>query len=277
MKHLKEYFNSWDGLKLYLNSYLPEGEIKGVVLGVHGFGEYGSRYENWAFKFCEKGLAFIIYDQRGHGLTSKRKGVVNGAVLTKDLSFVLNKIKGEYPQTPIILYGHSMGGNISLRYLCDVQEETDISLGIISAPWLRLYKNTPLPLVKILKVILGENFSFKTKLNELSHDDAYLKEIDKERLGHKVMSLGLAKQVMENGLYILNNPTAIKIPVLLMSAAEDKIVDTKAIKELAAGSNSNISYINWEGMYHELHNEKERDLVFKEIIEYIDRQLDIGI
>ena len=262
---------------MYLNSYLPEREIKGVILGVHGFGEYGGRYKNWALKFCEKGMAFIIYDQRGHGLTAEKKGVIDGVILTKDLNFALNKIKREYPATPIILYGHSMGGNISLRYLCDVKEDTAISLGIISAPWLKLYKNTPLPLVKTLKFILGGNFSFKTKLNKLSHDDTYLKEIDKERLGHKIMSFSLAKQIMENGLYILNNSTAIKIPVLLMSAAEDKVVDTEAVKQLAAGGNPDISYINWEGMYHELHNEKERDLVFKEIIKYIDEQLDIGI
>ena len=270
MKHLEEYFTSWDGKELYLNSYIPDGDVKGIIIAVHGFGEYGSRYETLASKFCEKEYAFIIYDQRGHGLTEGDKGVIDGAILTKDLEFVLSKVKKIYTSEPLILYGHSMGGNIALRYLCDIKDKTDIKLSIISSPWLKVHKNPPLPLISLLRTILGKNFTFKTKLNELSHDDKYLKEIGYKKLGHKVISFGLAEQIMKNGLYVLDHPSDIMVPTLLMSAGEDKVVDTKTIKRLADFNNHNITYINWEGFYHELHNEKQRDLVFNEMIKYIE-------
>ena len=38
----------------------------------------------------------------------------------------------------------------------------------------------------------------------------------------------------------------------------DNVVDLKAIEELASSNRENIEYIKWPGMFHELHNEKER-------------------
>ena len=273
MKHQEDHLITYDGYKLFLNTYLPDTEIKGIIAAVHGFGEHGARYQSWAEMFCNNGLAFIIYDQRGHGQNNGSRGLINNGILIKDLEAHIAKIKKEYPKVPVFLYGHSMGGNIVLRYLCAYQEKTGADLAIVTSPWLKIKKNPPLLLVRGLKKILGPDYQIKTRLNKLSHDDNFLKQIDERKLNHKIISLGLAEQIMENGKYIMKNNSNIKIPVLLMSAELERVVDLKAIDHLGTLGNPQITYFKWTGLYHELHNEREREQVFEKIIFYIERYL----
>lgn len=272
MKHIEKYIKSFDGKKLYINYYLPEEKIKGIVIGVHGFGEFGYRYKNWARYFVDHGLGFIIYDQRGFGLTKGPRGVIEGVDMTKDLSFIIDKLKNEYRKIPFILYGHSMGGNILLKYLCEIEDESNILISIVASPWLQTRLNVPLPLIKGGNKLLGNNFTLttrSTRRNRLSHNYEYLREIDPNRIGHKTISLGLVEQMIENGSYILKHSQNIKVPILLMSSGNDKVVDNRKIRKLANSSNDNITYINWEGYFHELHNENNKELVFNEVISYI--------
>lgn len=255
---------------LNLNAYLPEGQpLTRVVLAVHGFGEYGSRYRNWAERFTERGCAFYAHDQRGHGLTEGPRGYVeNFDVFLADLDAVLARIRTEHPGIPIILYGHSMGGNIALRYLMTRPEGAD--LAVVSSPWLKLRKDTPLFLVKLLERILGPEFALQIKLDTLSSDKAYLKEISSEGLYHTRISVAMAKGVMESGLFILGHPHLLAVPTLLMSAGSDRIVDLKSISRLAASGNPAIEVLNWESFHHELHNEKGRSEVFDAVWSYIE-------
>jgi alpha-beta hydrolase superfamily lysophospholipase len=248
-----------DGQELNLNVYTPDFiEPKVIIMGIHGFGEFGERYRKMAEYFTDQGAAFYIHDQRGHGLTPGNRGVIDSYnSFLNDLEFVLKKIREEQVDKPIVLYGHSMGGNIALRYLM-TRDTANISASIISSPWLKLYKEAPLSLVKIIEKILGPSFRIKAKIGSLSHDRELLKEVNSCGLYHNFICTTMARGIMESGIFILNNPQLLTTPTLLMSAELDNVVDLKAIEKFAASNRENIEYIKWPGMFHELHNEKER-------------------
>ncbi len=248
-----------DGQELNLNIYTPDSiEPRVSILGIHGFGEFGERYRKVAEYFTEQGAAFYIHDQRGHGLTPGNRGVIDSYnSFLDDIDLVLNIIRDEQGNKPVVFYGHSMGGNIALRYLM-TRDASDISASIISSPWLKLYKETPLLIVKIMEKILGPSFRIKAKIGSLSHDRDLLKEVNSSGLYHNYICTTMARGIMESGLFILNNPQLLKNPTLLMSAELDNVVDLKAIEQFAESNVENIEYIKWPSMFHELHNEKER-------------------
>ena len=270
MLEKKTTITAQDQKPLHLNIYLPEeSQPDRVILTVHGFGEYGMRYRNWARNFTDRNCAVFAHDQRGHGLTEGPRGVISGyPQFIEDIDTVMDKIRSDYPGLPVILYGHSMGGNISLNYLMQ-NKDAAISLAIISSPWLRLKKDTPLFLVRLIEKVMGPEFVLKTKLNTLSSDRAYLKEISADGLYHKFISATMAKGVMEAGLYIINNPDLLTTPTLLMSGGKDMIVDLKSIERLASSGNPRIRYLPWPDLHHELHNETRREEVFSAVWEFI--------
>lgn len=248
-----------DGQELNLNIYTPDSiEPKVIILGIHGFGEFGERYRMVAKYFTEQGAAFYIHDQRGHGLTPGNRGVIDSYnSFLNDIDLVLSIIREKQGDKPIVLYGHSMGGNIALRYLM-TKDTGNIACSVISSPWLKLYKETPLFLVKIMEKVLGPSFRIKAKIGSLSHDRELLKEVNSSGLYHNYICTTMARGIMESGLFILEHPQLLATPTLLMSAELDNVVDLKTIENFAASNRENIEYIKWPGMFHELHNEKER-------------------
>lgn len=257
---------------LYLRLFAPETQGTRIILGVHGFAEYSSRYRNWARRFVDKNCLFYIYDQRGHGMTPGPKGVIlDYGIFLEDLKLVVEKIHQDHPTLPIILYAHSMGGNIALNYLMKKQPK-EISLAVISSPWLRLKKETPLFLVRLMEKVFGPAHLVTTKLHSLSHDKGYLKEIADPALVHKEIGTAMAKGIMEGGRSILAHSQLLHTPILLLSAGEDRIVSKKAIDRFAASGNPFITYKSWPGLFHELHNEFQRDEVFDYVWAYLTKE-----
>jgi len=219
--------------------------------------------------FTSQGAAFYIHDQRGHGLTPGKRGVIDSYnSFLDDVDLITKRIYEEHSGKPVVLYGHSMGGNIAIRYLM-TRSNNSIAASIISSPWLKLYKETPIFLVKIMERVLGPGFSIKAKIGYLSHDRDHLKEVNSAGLYHNHISTTMARGVMESGLFILNNPQLLTTPTLLMSAELDNVVDLKAIENFASCCNNNLEYIKWPDMFHELHNEKERQQVLERAWDFI--------
>ena len=97
-----------------------------VVCIIHGIGEYAGRYDRIAERLMKDKIAVVSMDLRGHGLTAGPRGhcAPRDKVLG-DVTVLLDFAKTKYPGKDIILYGHSMGGNITFDYrargeLCDL-------------------------------------------------------------------------------------------------------------------------------------------------------------
>jgi alpha-beta hydrolase superfamily lysophospholipase len=111
------------GANLYLRRSKPKGKVKAVVQINHGLTEHSGRYEHFMKHLSANDYAAIAHDHRGHGLTEAEK-LPKGQFSTrdgsrkvlKDVDFINNYIRSEFPDTPIICFGHSMGGLIAANY-----------------------------------------------------------------------------------------------------------------------------------------------------------------
>lgn len=104
---------------------------KATMLILHGMGEHIERYAHFASHLAEQGYVIYGYDQRGHGRTDTGTAThgylgPNGfSSLITDADMAVKWIKSQYPQTPVILFGHSMGSFVAQSYVLEHSRDID--------------------------------------------------------------------------------------------------------------------------------------------------------
>ena len=240
-----------------------------VVCIVHGIGEYGGRFDRVAEVFRDANMAVAALDLRGHGDSIEKKGhcAPRDKVL-EDVSALLEYAEKTYPGKPVILYGHSMGGNIVLDYRSRGRLNDHPSAYIISAPWIRLVRPVPKPLYGIVKLLAGimPTMTVSSDVNEadLGHPDS-VKPYKDNPMTHNRISARCAVDGFEIGLALENGTAeddlrAASIPTLLMHGSADRICSVEGSSRIAdrlKKRGDDIEYIEWEGLFHEIHNGNE--------------------
>ena len=268
----------------------PVKEAKCVVCIVHGMGEYAGRYERVVSGFNEAGFAVMSMDLRGHGLSPGKRGDCSPRdEVLEDISTLISTAARKYEGLPLIIYGHSMGGNLVLDYRRRGVFR-DIAAGyIVSSPWVRLIRPISEPLHRTIRTIskilptltMGANID-ETKLGDLKTILPYRED----SMIHNRISLRCAIDGFEIGTELekATDPARAgtdkirEIPTLLMHGSEDQICDiegTRAVYENGKRRGENIQFIEWTGFLHELHNgspERSGSEVVDRMIEFIFRE-----
>jgi len=233
-----------------------------VVCLIHGVSEHDGRYDRMATYFNEAGIAVMGMDLRGHGLSTGKRGDASPrAEVLKDVDALLKHIEDTYPGVPVVMYGHSMGGNITLDYR-KRGLKNDVPAGyVISAPWVLLCRNVPKPLYTALNVAskVVPKIGMDTGISQSSLGNKKNVEKDKDDvLMHHVISLRCASEGFKIGMQLYEgtlegNNAANKKPLLLMHGTEDRVCRIEGSRAIAA-KEPDIKYVEWEGLYHEIHN-----------------------
>lgn len=268
---IESSYKASDASKVFVQYWKPE-VVKAVVIQVHGLGEHSGRYQHVADTFAESGIALLAYDHVGHGKSGGARGHIPSYVqLMDEVDLAMAKARAVFGEAPIILYGHSWGGNIALNFI--LRRKPKIQAAIITSPWLKLPTEPP-----AIKVMLGSvmksiwpAFTQNTNLdhNLLTHDPAVNQAYKADPLVHgKISALNFFESDAA-AKYALQRASAYKYPTLFMHGTADGITDlegTKAFVEKA----SEAKFIPWEGLFHEIHNETtHRDQVKKEMTDFI--------
>jgi len=122
--HHEEKLEGSGGLKLFVRSWRPSGQVRGVVVIVHGFNAHSAQYAGVACEFVASGLAVYALDLRGRGLSDgERFYVEKMADWVGDIAAAVSPAKSREPGQPVYLLGHSAGGVVSCLYTLEHQAE----------------------------------------------------------------------------------------------------------------------------------------------------------
>ena len=109
---------------IYARCWMPADGVKAIFQISHGMAEHGERYENFASYLCDKGFAVVVEDHMGHGKSINTDddlgyfGEENGwAALVEDERAVTELVKADFPDAPVIFFGHSMGSFVAREYI----------------------------------------------------------------------------------------------------------------------------------------------------------------
>ncbi|MGE0076902.1 MAG: lysophospholipase [Bacteroidales bacterium] len=275
MEPVKQWWITPRNRKLFAWHLLPVSQPKAVVLLVHGHGEHSWRYLHWAKRFAYCGYIFASWDHFGHGLSDGQRGHIRYyEQLLLEIDLAVTKIKAMFPNLPIVLYGHSMGGNIALNYA--IRRSSPVKLLIVTSPWIELAKPVS-KCIDVLSRIMNKVLPFypiksPIKPEEISHVDEVVEKYAMDPLIHGWITPRLLTSIVDAGKYALKNASRIKIPTLLMHGGADTITSVSATNRIASYIPSS-TYVEWPNLFHEIHNESQQNEVFNQIKDWIDKYL----
>ncbi|WP_298539235.1 alpha/beta hydrolase [uncultured Aquimarina sp.] len=273
MQH-QEYFFEYKEHELFGQYWIPD-DCKAMILLVHGMGEYSSRYEDYVIpKLLKEHIAVITYDNFGHGKSIGKRGhCPSYDALMKVLDIVCQKASEIAGDLPVFLYGHSMGGNLVINYI--LRNAPKITGAILTSPFLRLAFQPPAWKMTIGKLFqkIAPSVTLPSGL-DVKAISRIKEEVDKYKndpLVHDKVSANFSLPIIKAGDWAITKASQLETPVLLVHGTEDQITDFNASKEFAKKTNY-IDFISFDGGYHELHNDLEKEKLILTITAWIQEK-----
>jgi len=249
------------------------GEPKALILLIHGLSDHSGRYLHVGKFFAAAGYAMIIPDLRGHGRSFGKRGhFPSFNLIMDDISFFLEMARRRHPGLPVVLYGHSMGGNLVLNYL--IRKKPPVAGAVVTSPWLRL--NLKPPLYKAILATLANNvFPSMTHPDGiipsyLSHDEEIGRNYLSDPLVHHLISVRTYIELSRSGEYAIEHAHEIPCPILLMHGTGDRLTSFSASLEFSEKLTFDHTFRAWEGLFHELHNEHEKEAILGFVSQWIN-------
>jgi len=254
-----------------LDSGVP---LRGVVLLVHGLGEHAGRYDELAHRLNNWGFAVRGYDHYGHGESGGvRGGLPSDNRLVEDLADVLSSTRKRMDAgTPLILLGHSMGGLVAARLVALGLASVDGL--VLSSPAFDPGLNAFQRLLLAVLPAIAPNLRVRNGLDPtwISHDPKVVQAYQHDKLIHDRISGRLARFIADGGAATLRAAPQWQVPTLLLYAGTDKLVSPRGSAAFAQAAPARVVTAHcFDGLYHEIFNELEREPVYARLQQWLDQ------
>ena len=110
--------------KLHAVKWVPKGQVRAVLVVVHGMAEHIMRYAEMAEYFNSQGILVAGIDLLGHGKSVKTDDELGyfcdrdaATVIVRDVHRLKKVVQAENPGVPVFILGHSMGSFIVRNYI----------------------------------------------------------------------------------------------------------------------------------------------------------------
>lgn len=285
-------FTNPQGRKVRFGTVAPESRVPdAVVIVAPGLSEFGEKYFELAHDLIKRNLSLWVMDWQGQGLSDRhlkntphKRHATSFADDVADFHyFIMEYVKHsavhpDVGRIPLVLLGHSMGGNIGLRYLHEYPQT--FACAAFSAPMLgiRDVRMVPAPLrplvAGLLSEVMGSSYVF---------GGSDWREGARANPGHNIFSSDPLRDAVHNAWSLhdprlqVGSPTfrwlyeavkscallhkaailkGIETPVLLTLAGQDVLVDNNAIRR-AAKLLPHATLVELPAAHHEIMMEKD--------------------
>lgn len=286
--------------------WTPTLPVKAIVQMSHGMIEHIERYDNLAQELNKYGILFCGNDHLGHGLSVVDKDHYgyfaaknSDKILVDDVHTLTTKMKEQYPTVPYFLIGHSMGSFIARNYMQHYSEDIDgaiivgsgyksqitMIIGKIIVAVISFYNHGSFYRSKFLHKLTTGNFAKKFEDGEknpdcwLTTNEKILKDFANDQLSKFNFTCNAYSALftlLKNACNKSKNKTIRKnLPILILSGKDDPVGDfgkgLYKIEKLYKKTGLNdITIKQYNGMRHEVLNEKEKIFVINDILQFIN-------
>lgn len=262
-----------DGMTIPVETWLPNGRPKAVIIGLHGMNDYANNFAIPAKRWREWGIATIAYDQRGFGRTRYR-GIWPGvARLDQDFATMVRLVRHRYPHTPIYAVGVSMGGGVVLSEM-GKPDAPKLDGIVLAAPavWSRasmpfLYRTA---LTLAAHTIPGVELT-SSELDRLPTDNlALLRKLSKDPNmihGARVDAIFGVANLMDSAAAAAPH---IRVPTLLLYGERDEIIPRAPIRAIIRALPADHTRVAiYRNGWHMLLRDKEARLVQDDVASWV--------
>jgi lysophospholipase len=236
-----------------------DGVVHGTVVILPGFREPVEKLFELTRDLLEQGFAVWLLDRQGQGGSDRvikdHPQKMGGVDYTNHIHALHHFVTGIVKHAgPLLLFGHSMGGHIALRYL---KEHGVFNAAVLTSPMVDI-QTPPFPRIIALMLVAGArllgllDWYVPGGQGALLTDKVFpgnLRTSDPQRFAVQAEIFSKKPELKMNGptfgwvaealrsIKILNDESylrAIKTPILMGIAGNDKIVDVEAEKRAAS-------------------------------------------
>lgn len=246
-----------DGVRLAAYRWRA-AEPRGLLLMMHGYAEHAGRHAELALAAAAAGFDVWTFDQRNHGSSpGTSRGLVSGyEPALSDLTSLSTLATDALPGHKPFLFGHSMGGAISLRYVLDYPER--LAGLVLSAPFLLDSVQRPAWLTGLLPM-LARLFptlpTAKLSADLISRDPAEVARYQSDPLiYHGAVRAAAGATMVVAGAELLKRAPELAVDTLLLHGGADGVASVEGSRRLAAATHR-VEFHEIEGAYHEMHHD----------------------
>ena len=270
-----DWFVSFDGARLGLKSWQPQGEPWAVIVGVHGMNDYSNAFHMAAPWWAAQGIATFAYDQRGFGRSPGRGIWAGDELMVEDLRTITALVRARYPNAIVAVAGESMGGAVAAEaFASDRPPAADRLLLLSPAVW--GWSEQPLPNRTLLW--FAANFTggkvyepprwLTSKIKPTDNRDELI------AMGHDPLMIWGARSDTLYGLVSMMDRAAeavgeARVPTLYLHGARDQIIPANAARHAAARLKPSDRSAEYARGYHLLMRDKQGPAVWADIASFI--------
>jgi acylglycerol lipase len=259
----------------FYGQYWQAKNTKAVIVLVHGMGEHSGRYKHVVKKLNENDFSVVAFDHFGHGKTTGKRGHnPSFEAVLESVSKTIEKAKALFPDAPIFLYGHSMGGNTVINYA--LKKKHDLKGIIATSPFLKLAFEPPkikLAVGKLLqKIAPSITMGNELDANDISREKIEVDKYINDPLVHAKISPNFSLTFIDSGKWAIENASKLETPIFLLHGTGDKIIDYRGTQEFANNSDKATLKL-YENGYHELQNDLCKEEMLEDVVNWLNSQL----
>jgi acylglycerol lipase len=269
------------GRQIFWQSWAPDGaSARAVVVIVHGAGEHSGRYQHVAERLTIRGYAVYALDHQGHGRSEGPRALIDRIDrAVTDIDGVVTMARGAYPELPVFMLAHSMGGTFGVQYALAHQQRL---AGLILSGPLAALDGAPAPLRiagRLLSVIAPQMGLIAVDSTMVSRDPQVVEAYRTDPLVHHGKLP--ARTVAELAGAIDAFPESvgrITLPTLILYGTADALAPPRGSEMLAQRIGStDLTVTPYEGLYHEILNEPEQEAVMDDLCAWLDAHVGAAV
>lgn len=268
----------FDGTRMFMSLWRPDDDKpRALIIALHGVGGHAGEMKNIGEYLADKGIAVFAPDQRGFGHYPATKGhVMNFEEYVEDIQNLVMQVKDTYLNKITYLFGSSLGGLNAIRYVLKYPRTVDGLL--LHCP--AVSHNLEMGVGKRFAGSILSTLNVKRYVesgiaySDASRDPENVKRLENDPLRFSMVTPRFGMEVLKASKDAFESASNIVMPVILQQAGDDKLVFPKKSKEFFDNlSSADKTWKLYEGLYHRLHEEPERDMVLSDLYNWLDKRL----
>jgi alpha-beta hydrolase superfamily lysophospholipase len=277
MKHSDGRFMGAGGRSIYFQCWEPEVAPAAILLVAHGAGEHSARYQHLAQFFTGHNYVVGALDHNGHGYSEGVPGhVVSFEDYLHDLAIFHRQLAARFPEVPMFLMGHSMGGLIASSYL--LRYQGDFVGAVLSGPAIKTELEpgwVQMGLLRLLGWLAPRLRMLKLNATGVSRDPEVVRNYAEDPLVfHGKMSARMCCELFAGMHAIQVKAAGISLPILILHGGADVMTSPEGSRFLHQHISSSDKTLKiYPGLYHEIFNEPERADVLENVLNWCDNRL----
>jgi alpha-beta hydrolase superfamily lysophospholipase len=273
----ERHFDGVGGVRIVYDTWTPDASARGVVVLAHGYAEHARRYDHVAQRFGDAGLIVYALDHRGHGRSGgKRVYLRDISEYTGDFHTLVGIAADEHPDLPRIVLGHSMGGGVVFAY--GAEHPGDYAAMVLSGPAVYAQSAVKPWLVTVAKLLgrIAPGVPVEQlDADAVSRDPEVVAAYKADPLVYQgKLPAGIARGLFTVGETMPQRAGAVTAPLLVVHGEKDTLIPVEGSDRLVECVGSRDVHLKvYPGLFHEVFNEPERDVVLDDVISWIEVRL----